>query len=718
MNLTTVDWAIVAGILAVIVSGVFYSQRQMRSVADFLAANRTAGRYMISVAQGIAGLGAISVVGFFQMNYEAGFAMTWWGFTMAIVVLIITVSGWVIYRFRETRALTMAQFFEMRYSRKFRIFAGIVAFVSGIINFGIFPGVGARFFMYFCGLPDTYELLGIECSTFATTMLVLLGTSIFFVFAGGQIAVIVTDFVQGVFVNVVFVIIIIYFLRIISFENMFEAMRLAPENKSLINPFKTSHVEDFNLWFFMVGICIAFYNTLSWQGTQGYNASAKTAHEAKMGGVLSNWRGIPQAMLLLIVPVAAFTILNHPELFRTETAAVQGVLDGISSEMVRNEVRVPLVLTHLLPVGMMGAFAAVMLTAFISTHDSYLHSWGSIFIQDVVLQFRREPLTPKQHILLLRCSILGVAVFIFVFSLLYEPAEYIQMFFAITGAIYAGGSGSVIIGGLYWKKGTTGGAWCAMIAGAVIAVGSIVGRQIYGDAFPYNGQIWTFFAMVSAVALYFIVSLESGKLHTYRRFVLTRDVLVGLAVLMTVWLVGFLLEQAFPKFPFEPVVWIFVALIPAIVAYAVVAQRIGVGRDFNMDRLLHHGKYAIGGEHEEIQQRVNRGWRVLGMGKEFTRGDKIIYIATYTWTFAWVTVFIIGTLYNLIYGASDRSWMTFWFTYLVINTVISLVVVVWFTIGGVRDLKHMFKALSTMVRDDTDDGLVRVAPANETEPEA
>ena len=46
--------------------------------------------------------------------------------------------------------------------------------------------------------------------------------------------------------------------------------------------------------------------------------------------------------------------------------------------------------------------AAVMLAAFISTHDTYLHSWGSIFIQDVVLPFRKKPFAPRQQMWLLR----------------------------------------------------------------------------------------------------------------------------------------------------------------------------------------------------------------------------------------------------------------------------------------------------------------------------
>ena len=100
----------------------------MRGVADYLAAGRSAGRYLLTIASGIAGLGAITVVANLEMGYEAGFAMSWWGLTMALFMVVVTVSGWVNYRFRRTRALTLAEFFERRYSRRFRIFAGSVAF--------------------------------------------------------------------------------------------------------------------------------------------------------------------------------------------------------------------------------------------------------------------------------------------------------------------------------------------------------------------------------------------------------------------------------------------------------------------------------------------------------------------------------------------------------------------------------------------------------------
>ncbi|MCI0513110.1 sodium:solute symporter, partial [candidate division KSB1 bacterium] len=161
MNLTWIDWAIV--IVATLITMVFVlvSRRYMKSVADFLSAGRSAGRYLLIISGGMAGLCAITIIANWEAGYVTGFSLNYWGFTHALFGIIMTVTGWIIYRFRETRALTLSQFFEMRYSRRFRIFAGILSFVSGIINFGIFPAAAANFFIYYAGLPATFSVLGL-----------------------------------------------------------------------------------------------------------------------------------------------------------------------------------------------------------------------------------------------------------------------------------------------------------------------------------------------------------------------------------------------------------------------------------------------------------------------------------------------------------------------------------------------------------------------------
>jgi len=483
----------------------------MRSVADYLSAGRSAGRYILSVAQGIAALGAISVVAMMEQNYIAGFSMSWWGLTMNLVVLAVTASGWVIYRFRETRCLTLAEFFERRYSKKFRIFSGLIAFISGIVNFGIFPAVGARFFLNYLGLPEYLSLLGFDIPTFAILMLFLLGTSLYFVFSGGHVAVTIADFIQGVFSNVVFIWMILFFLFNVSWDQIFYSLNQAPENASLINPFKTSQVEDFNLGFFLIGILIYIYGTMSWQGTQAYNASAKNAHEAKMGSLLGNWRNIPQNLFMLFIPIIAYTVLHHPD-FSLQADFVNSTLSNEENNAVVNQLRVPAVLISMLPPGLMGAFAAVMLAAFISTHDTYLHSWGSIFVQDVYMPFQKKPLTQEKHLKILKWSTIGVAIFIFIFSLIFQQSEYILLFFAITGAIFFGGSGAVLIGGLYWNKGTTKGAWWAMSLGASLSVFGIFGER-YIEAWPdwLNGQVMTGIVILCCIVTYVLVSLNSKQ---------------------------------------------------------------------------------------------------------------------------------------------------------------------------------------------------------------
>ena len=112
--MTLLDWAIVVGSMVFLIAVVGGSRRYMRSVADFLSAGRSAGRYLITVSQGISMLGSITIVGMWEMYYVSGFSLRWWEFSMGVVLLGITVSGWVIYRFRQTRALTVAQFFEIR----------------------------------------------------------------------------------------------------------------------------------------------------------------------------------------------------------------------------------------------------------------------------------------------------------------------------------------------------------------------------------------------------------------------------------------------------------------------------------------------------------------------------------------------------------------------------------------------------------------------------
>ena len=148
-----IDWLFIAIPFVLVCAIAILTRRYIRSVSDFLSAGRLAGRYLVANAESTANVGAISVIALFEMLYKAGTTVGWWQSIKPPVWIFMTGTGYIIYRFRETRAMTMAQFLEMRYSRKFRIFMGIMAWISGLLNFGLFPVVTAKFFVIFLSFP-------------------------------------------------------------------------------------------------------------------------------------------------------------------------------------------------------------------------------------------------------------------------------------------------------------------------------------------------------------------------------------------------------------------------------------------------------------------------------------------------------------------------------------------------------------------------------------
>ena len=618
--MTILDWTIVAAMYALIIGAVLMTRGHMRGVTDYLAAGRLAGRYLLTISSFIAGLGAITVVANLEMGLTAGFALSWWGLTMALFVVVVTVTGWVTYRFRRTRALTLSEFLERRYSRRFRVFAGVVAFGAGLINFGIFPAVGAHFFMHYLRLPPEFSLLGLTVGTFPAIMAVLLATAVYFVLAGGQVAILITNFVQGAFANVVFLAVVVYLIVKIGWGDLGQALMTEAPGHSKLNPFDTAYVQDFNFTYFLIGVMGLFYSTMSWQGTQAYNSSARTAHEGKMGQVLGHWRGKVQDAFMITVPILLFTVLTHPD-WSGLAGAVDQRLALIGNEAVRHQMRGPITLSLLLPPGLLGAFAALMVGAAISTQSSYLHSWSSILAQDVVLPLRGRPLSPRAHLRLLRGGVIGVAVFVFMFSLLYKQSQAILLFFALTGAIFAGWSGAVVIGGLYTRWGTTAAAWATGITGVTLTMSGFVLEQAQRlwreESIAFWGLCDGFGAERSAAwAGYVSEHLPNGQ------------ELWGWAMWMSL------------------VVYIGVSLVQQAIRR----------RPFDLDRLLNRGRHEIAGEVEQGTGTVSRGWRALGINSEFGGRDKALYVATWGWSLGWVLVFIAGTVYFLTRRVEGGDW--------------------------------------------------------------
>lgn len=637
-----IDWTIIVAPLLTIFGLALYTRRYMRSVADFLSGGRLAGRYLLAVAKGEMNAGAVVFVALFEVIAKSGFTMTWWTWMSVPVSLILAITGFVIYRYRETRAMTLAQFFEIRYSKSFRIFTGLLGFGAGIVNFGIIPAVSARFFIYFLGLPPDLSIAAWTIPTYIPLMAVLLSITLLLTLSGGLITVMITNCVEGIISQILYLVLIFGLISIFSWSEISEVMTNRPPGHSYLNPFDSLALKDFNLWYVIMSLLVSVYGTMAWQNQSAYNAAAFSAHESRMGGILGRWRELGKSVVVTLLAICAMTYLQHPD-FSARAASVQAEVSRIPDVQIQQQMEIPIALKHLLPIGCQGALCIILLMGVFGCDGSHLHSWGGLFIQDIIVPLRKKPFTPEQHIRLLRLAIIGVALFALLFGSLFRQTEYIVMWWQVTMGLFIGGAGSAIIGGLYWKKGTTAGAWTSMLAGSGISVGGIVARQFYGNDFPLNGMQISFVAALASITLYVIVSL------------LTRR------------------------------------------------------EDFNMDRMLHRGSYATQNRADESPaQPTTLSWSTLiGIDQSFSRSDKWISSSLFLWSMLWFVIFAVGTVWNMISPWPISVWSTFWkISGIGLPIFISTVTAIWFTWGGLHDMRSLFRQLKIEKTNALDNGMV------------
>ncbi len=672
-----IDWLIVA-VPALVVAGVtLYANRYLKSVADFMSGGRLAGRYLLSTARSEMGAGAIGYVAMFEWFSNGGFSLTWWQQLSAPVGLLIAISGFVVYRYRQTRALTLAQFFEMRYNRKFRLVTGALGFIAGILNFGVIPVVGGKFMVHFLDLPQAVHVFSFVIPTYLVLMGCFLTITTLITITGGQITVMIADCIQGMISQVFYIVIGVFLIAVFNWHETREMLLSYPPGHSMVNPFDTSDAKDFNLGYVLMGIVSGIYGTMAWQNNQGFNSAAATPHESRMGNILGRWRGFALNVSMLLLATAAMTYLHLPQ----GHAVVGQRLAHITDPQTSEQMSLPIGLSEILPLGIKGILVSVVLMGIFGGDGQHLHSWGSIFAQDVVLPLCKKPLSTRAHIVLLRLSIIGVALFAFIFGALFTQTEYLPMWFDVTTAIFVGGAGAAIIGGLYWSRGTTAGAWTGLILGSVLSTGGILLRQ------------------PACVELFETVIHRLGPL-AHR-----------LGIPHSHWSQYFS-DHLGAHFPVNGRVIAFYATLIAMTGYIAVSL-LTCRTPHNMDRLLHRGRYAVEPEasDEPIMTKPRKSrfhlHNIVGIDEHFTRADRWVTLGIFWWSIFWFALFVIGSAWYLVQPWSNIAWADYWLvTGIYLPLVISILTTIWFTIGCWTDLVSFFRRLKVERVDSHDDGTV------------
>ena len=750
-----IDWLIVIFPMIFIIGIAIYARRYARGAADFLAAGRVAGRYVISVGDMMSWLSVIILVAGCEQSYQTGFGITFWNNVLTPLALVLSLTGFCTYRWRQTRCLSKGQFIELRYGSKlFRIVTAVISTFSEMVTNALGPAIAANFFIYYLGLPHRIMICGINLPCYVIIVALCLTMALLIIWPAGRISLLITDSIQAVLFYPIFVMIVGFVILKLSWNADITPLLWdrAPQ-ESFINPYQVSQFRDFNVFALVTQITSSVMNRASWIGNDSTN-SGRTPHEQKMAGILGAWRGGLGITMISILALITYVFMNsgnfaghgdanrfkvtnnelrqelsarvldeiipEPELKSEVMAALAALpevrhrtgideplsqaknLDTRYFDAVRatlgespeararfqqfrslfNQMRMPLVTSRIFPMGIFGIFCLMMVMLLISTDDTRLFNASCCITQDMILPLFKRRLDPKTHILIIRLTTLAVALFFFLAALMITQMDYINMLMTILTAIWLGGSGPIMVFGLYTRFGNLHGAWASLIMGSGTSVAGLVCQRNWAEGiYPWlERKGWT-------------APLD--------------DFLASVSRPLEPW-ISWRMDPV--KFPINSYEILFLSIILSIIGY--VALSLMTYKPFDLDRLLNRGRHATEtGNAKVLRKRGAKAVlfdKLIGINGEYSRGDRIIAWSVFAlFIYNFVGTFLIPLIWN-IFWKWPRTWWNVYFmiVFLIVPVITGVISTVWFMAGGTRDIIRLFRDLGRRQEEPEDNGQV------------
>jgi len=134
----------------------------------------------------------------------------------------------------------------------------------------------------------------------------------------------------------------------------------------------------------------------------------------------------------------------------------------------------PWMLAATLPTGILGLVVAGMLAASISTYAGYFLGWSAIIAQDIVAPLAGGELSSRSRLRLTRVTVVGLTVFIMIWSLVYDLPGPAYFYLQVTANLFMAPTLIAVVGGLYWRRASSAGAILAFALGALASLGYLV----------------------------------------------------------------------------------------------------------------------------------------------------------------------------------------------------------------------------------------------------
>jgi len=466
-NFTTLAWVVVILYPLISVGIGLYVRKLVSNMKDFVTAGQGLGVCLGIATMTGTELGLITVMYSAQKGFVGGFAAFHIALAAGLVTLVVGMTGFIVYRLRAMRVLTIPEFYERRFNKKTRVLGGLMMALGGILNMGLFLKVGSMFLVGITGLSATSWAL-------PAVMVFLIALVLTYTCLGGMVSVVLSDYVQFVVLSFGLLLTTAMAIWKLGWSHLFDTV----ESAMGVSGFDPTVASGHFGWEY-----------IAWMGFMGLVSCAVWPTSVARALAMENPAAVKRQymfasisyMIRFLIPYfwgicALVYILGHPALsglfFPAGYPAPEKMPEGMTA--IDNLYSLPVFLGRILPAGVIGIITAGMVAAFMSTHDSYLLCWSSVLTQDVVAPLYengQRKLSPETRILLTRVFIVLIGLYVLYWGIIYQGEDDIWDYMAVTGAIYFSGAFAVLLGGLYWKQASSTGALLALVAGLFALAG-------------------------------------------------------------------------------------------------------------------------------------------------------------------------------------------------------------------------------------------------------
>ncbi len=405
MTLAPLDWIVIAGYFLVILGLAWWVIRQKTDTAtDYFLAGRHLGWLIVGASIFASNIGSEHLVGLAGSGATDGVAMAHY----ELHAWCLLVLGWVMVPFYlRSKVFTMPEFLEKRFSplaRTILSLISLVAYVLTKIAVGIFAGG-----VVFSVLMSELQFLGMN-SFWIGSILVIVFTGLYTIL-GGLRAVAYTEALQTLVLVLGSLLVLIYGLDAIGgWNRLYEIV--GSEMFDLWKPLVPTGVEAtwapvkeagemawyFNDQYPWLGMLFAAPVIGLWYWTTDQYIvqralGAPNELEARRGTIAAAFLKLLPVFIFIIPGIITFALAKSGQV-----EAIQQALFSAEGELVRENAQAafPLLVTHILPVGIRGIVVAGLLAALMSSLAGVFNASSTLFTMDFYSRLR--PQASQRHL--------------------------------------------------------------------------------------------------------------------------------------------------------------------------------------------------------------------------------------------------------------------------------------------------------------------------------